>query len=122
MPFTVDYANQILRETVVDNPAYLSLHSGVPTLLNELTGLSYSRQLTTFDEPDGFTLNTSVVAFGPLAANAIGIKYVGIWDALTEGTCMYYQAASLIADPEPIATGDTVDWGIGDISVNVQGG
>lgn len=122
MPFTFTYANQILNDSLVENPAYMSLHSGSPTLANELVGLSYRRQLIEFGVPNGYTLSTNTVSFGPLAANSTGVMYVAIWDSMSEGTCMYQEQIATEITAIPINTGDTIDWGVGEITINVFGG
>jgi hypothetical protein len=124
MPFSTEYANHILLETLIDNDAYASLHSGVPTLANELVGLSYRRQLTTWAEPtSGYTTNATAVEFGPLAANPLGAQYFAIWDAVQEGTCVYFHWLPQGGEePIPINTNDTIDWAIGEITISIQGG
>ena len=94
--------NATLRATAYTSPAkvYISLHTEDPTddgSKGEVSGNGYARQEVAFDAPivhgTGYKcLNSADVTFGdPTGPWAAGqpITHLALWDAATEGHCLY---------------------------------
>lgn len=110
--------NHVLKNSAYSSPAtvYAALMTVAPTDSTggtEATGGSYARQALTFGTPSaGSVSNTLAVTFSAVAAATY--THIAIFDALTSGNLLYYQALS----SNIVATaGSDIEFGVGDITV-----
>ncbi len=83
----------------------------------ELSGNGYARQAVTYGAAlNGSISNDSAITF-PTATGAWGlVGYIGVFDAATGGNLLYHDALSTA---KQIDSGDTLSFGIGDLSVSL---
>jgi hypothetical protein len=98
-----DAVLNVLRGTTINGVTpYVGLLSVAPAndaaTGTELTGNGYSRQAITFDAPAADTgnvrkiANTSAASFGPAIADWAQAVAFGLYDALANGTLLYWDA------------------------------
>ena len=91
--------NATLRATAYTSPAkiYVALHTADPTddgSVGEVVGNGYARPEIPFNSPvlDGAgykCVNSADVTFGDPTGNWGTISHLSLWDAATEGQCLY---------------------------------
>ena len=127
-------ATQFLRKKTLDHyfgvatylpPAwYLCLLGADPTdlgsFLTEVTGAGYARQLITSvmgaADPTGFSVNTSIISFGPAAADWGTNVFVAFADALTGGNMTWPGALNA---PRTITIGQPFQIPIGALRARI---
>jgi hypothetical protein len=114
--------NVTLRGTAYTAPTtvYVGLYTTDPTDANtgtEVSGGSYARVAATFGAPsDGVSTNNAAVEF-PVCTSSWGtVTHMGILDALTSGNLLYHTP---LTTSKAVATGDTLKFGVGGISVTL---
>lgn len=107
--------------TIYPQPAavYLALYTAAPTDAGggtEASGNGYARQVIDFGVAASGTIsNAAAVEFTASGGNFGDILAVGIFDALTDGNLLAWQAISSVT----INDGDTLNFPIGDIDVTL---
>lgn len=97
---------------------YVGLHTADPgeTGANEVNGGSYARQSASFSAAaNGATANTDAINFTGMPA--VTITHVSLWDAATNGNCLW--SGPLIASKTTNA-GDTFQIPAGDLDVSLD--
>ena len=89
---------------------------------NEITTAGYSRQVVTWGSPSGdpsAIANDAVIAFGPLTADPPNVTHCFLCDTSigNTGNVMAYWA---LTTPRDGNNGDTLSFGIGDLSLSVD--
>ena len=111
--------NHVFRNSALTSPTnvYLALYTVAPTDAGggtEVSGGGYARQAITFGAASGGAIsNTAAVQFTASGANFGTIVAVGIFDALSGGNLLAWDAISSAV----INDGDTIDFAIGDIDI-----
>ena len=99
---------------------YLSLHTAFPPS-GEVTGGGYERMPVTFaptSSPDPTVYkNAALVQFDAATTSWGIIQYFGIWDALTGGSLLAYNAVSVA---KPVEIDDVARWEIGTLVVDTD--
>lgn len=113
--------NKLLRNTDFTSPAavYVSLHNGAPGEdgANEITGGSYARQAVTFGAPSGGVVsNTGLLQWTDMPA--VDLEGVGLWDALTNGNCLF--TGAITGAPVTVPAGSTFEMAIGDLDASLD--
>lgn len=110
--------NIVFKNTAYTPPAtvYAALMTAAPTDTGggtEVTGGSYARQALTMGTPS-LGVITNTLAFTFSAVPAATITHVAVYDALTTGNLLYYEAlsSSIIA-----TAGADIEFGVGDFTV-----
>lgn len=115
-----NFMNHVLRGVAYPVPAavYLALFTVTPTTSGggtEVSGGSYSRQLTTWAVPvSGVSSNTADVVFAVASANWGVVTSFALMDAAVGGNLLYF--ANLNA-PRNVQTNDQVSFPTGQLVV-----
>ena len=114
--------NYVFRNTGTPTTAtvYLALYTVAPTDAGggtQVTGGGYARQAITFGASSGGAIaNTSAVAFTASGAAYGDVLAVGVFDALTAGNLLAWDAITSAV----IGDGDTLNFAIGDIDITLD--
>jgi len=114
--------NYVFRNTGTPTTAtvYLALYTVAPTDAGggtQVTGGGYARQAITFGASSGGAIaNTSAVAFTASGAAYGDVLAVGVFDALTAGNLLAWDAITSAT----IGDGDTLNFAIGDIDITLD--
>ena len=114
--------NYVFRNTGTPTTAtvYLALYTVAPTDAGggtQVTGGGYARQAITFGASSaGAIANTSAVAFTASGAAYGTVVAVGVFDALTAGNLLAWDAITSAV----IGDGDTLNFAIGDIDITLD--
>lgn len=106
--------------TALLNARYISVHTGTPTGGNEVAVGSYARQLAgtwsqTGSDPT-VASNDANIVFPTASADWGTITHFGIWDAVSGGNLLGYEAVSVA---KAILTGDALRFLAGELDVSV---
>lgn len=119
MPIT-PVAEVLVLDALLEVPRWVSLHTGDPSMGNEVAGGSYARQPITFDASGGdptIYTNDTVIQF-PAATAAWGlVSWFGIYDAVSGGNLMAYETVDI---PRDIIISDIVRWEVGQLVVQAD--
>jgi hypothetical protein len=115
--------NHVLRNTAFTSPVtvYVALYSTDPTDADtgtEITGGGYARQAVAFAAPaGGSTSNSAQVSFPEAtAAYPAAVTHIGLRDAATLGTLLFYTP---FAAAKTIGVGDTFIIKAGQLTVSL---
>lgn len=114
--------NHVFRNVSLTAPTttYLALYTVSPSDAGggtEVTGGGYARQAITFGAPTGGAIsNTSQVAFTASGGNFGTVVAVGIFDALSGGNLLAWDAITSAT----VNDGDTIQFPIGDIDITLD--
>lgn len=121
--------NATLRGVTFTSPTsvYVAAHSGTPTdaapSTGEVVGNGYARVAVaattaawTAPTTGGLTDNVAAITFPVASGSWNTIGYVSIWDAVTNGNCLYYGALSV---SKAVASGDTLQIAAGALDVTL---
>ena len=123
-----DYLENELLDHVFANAAftspttvYLALYTANPTDAGggtEVSGAGYARQAITFGTPAaaGLISNTAAVSFTASGGNYGTVTGVGIFDALTVGNLLAWDAITSAT----VNDTDTLEFAIGDIDISLD--
>jgi hypothetical protein len=103
---------------------YLSLHTGDPTEsgshANEVSGGGYARQplagVMGAADPTGFSVNTTLISFGPATDDWGTITYLAIEDAVSGGNMIIPGVPST---PRTIASGQPLQIPVGQLRLRL---
>jgi hypothetical protein len=97
---------------------YVSLHTGIPTGGNEVSGGAYARQSATFTQSGSdptVGANDANIEY-PAATGSWGtITYVGLYSALSGGSLIAYEA---LTTPKSIGIDDVFRFKVGQLSMS----
>lgn len=109
-----------IKDYIVANGGFVSLHTGLPTNANEVAGGSYARRPVAYSvagsEPTVMT-NTAMVEFAVATADWGVVTHYAIHSAATGGNMI---ARTELADPKNITVGDVVRFAPGDLIVRID--
>lgn len=109
-----------IADYVIANGVYISLHTGLPTSGNEVTGGSYARRPVVFtksgSEPTLIT-NNALVEFAVASAAWGTISHFAVMSALTVGNMLIRKA---VVTPKVIAIGDVARFLAGEIDGSIN--
>lgn len=114
--------NHVFRNTSLTSPTttYLALYTVSPSDAGggtEVSGSGYARQAITFGAPSGGAIsNTGAVSFTASGGNFGTVVAVGIFDALTTGNLLAWDAITSAT----VNNGDTIQFPIGDIDITLD--
>lgn len=119
MPITPT-AEVLVLNAFLAAPRWVSLHTGDPTLGNEVSGGSYARQPITFDatgsDPTIYSNDTAIQY--PTATAGWGIVgWFGIYDAVSGGNLLGYATVDI---PRDVIISDIVRWEVGQLVVSAD--
>jgi hypothetical protein len=106
-------------------PLYLSAHLGDPGLAGshafEVSGAGYARQpldgvMSAFDS-DGWSVNTSIISFGPAVSNWGTIVFFGIEEAAVGGNMVWPGVPTM---PRTITIGQPLQIPIGQLRLRIN--
>lgn len=124
MPFTLQTRRAIVDHVFGPTPMtappgrYVSLHTASPgnTGANEISGNGYARPAVTFGAADtsAQAVNTSTASFGATGSGWAQATHFGVWDSLTGGTLLGYNA---LPTAKTLGVGDTATYAPGALVV-----
>jgi len=115
--------NHFFRNSAVSSPSdiYVALFTSAPSEAGggtEVSGNGYSRQAATFGAPSGGAVTlSSDVTFTALGGGWGTVTHVGVFDALTSGNLLAWEAVSVEYD---IADGDDYIFQSGNLTITAD--
>lgn len=106
--------------TAITTGRFISLHTGLPTGGNEVTGGSYARQSGTFTQSGNNPMtaaNSTVIEFPVASANWGNITHVGVYSAATGGDLIAYEALDVA---KVVGVGDVLRFAVGQLKVTAD--
>lgn len=115
--------DHVFRNATYTPPAavYVALYTAAPTDAGggtEVSGGSYARESATFGAASsGAISNSAIVDFGTTSAAWGTVTHFGIFDALTDGNLLAWDA---LTAEKTIGSGDPVSFPVGDLDVSLD--